>query len=294
MHHFLRWLRQHGASLDQLSQADVDHWTAGHLDQAVALAAFLRWAARRHHAPRGIRPPSRRDRTVRLSTGQDELYAAARRCLTDSTIPPGHRLAVGLVVLYGQPLTRICRLRVSDLEHHDDETTTITLGRTPLALLPPLAAVARTVADTALHDAVRAGVSTGFTDQPVWLFPGLPLTKHAHPSITPGLPNSAGWPVHYMRATPPHLDPSLSIHAMHVFRADTEDAATRLIRTLADTGLQPQLEHYGPRRIYVVVNSTRPDIVDLALSVGPTVRRVPTLRELRPREITTLDASGHV
>ncbi len=181
-HHFLRWLRQHGASLDQLRQADVDQWTADHLEQAVALAAFLRWAARRHHVPRGIRPPSRRDRTVRLSTSQDELYAAARRCLTDATIPPGHRLAVGLVVLYGQPLTRICRLRVSDLQHHDDGITTITLGRTPLALLPPLAAVARTVADTALQDAVRSGVSTGFTNQPVWLFPGLPLTKHAHPT----------------------------------------------------------------------------------------------------------------
>ena len=69
---------------------------------------------------------------------------------------------------------------------------------------------------------------------------------------------------------------------MHVFRADTEDAATRLIRTLADTGLEPQLERHGPRRIYVVVNSTRPDIVNLALSVGPTVRRVPTLDELHP------------
>lgn len=133
--------------------------------------------------PRDIRPPNLAAvATGRLSTGQQELYAAARRCLTDASVPAGHRLAAALVVLHGQPLTRICRLRVDDPQAGPDGSTTISLGRVPLTLLPPLDDVAQAAAAGAIRDAVRTGVSTGFTGQPVWLFPGLPLTKHADPT----------------------------------------------------------------------------------------------------------------
>lgn len=118
----------------------------------------------------------------RLSTGQDELYAAVRRCLTDVSVPAGHRLAAALVLLFGQPLSRICRLRVDELEPGPDGTVTLSLGRVPLTLHPPLADIALAAAAGAVHDAVRTGVGTGFTEQPGWLFPGLPLTKHADPT----------------------------------------------------------------------------------------------------------------
>lgn len=144
---------------------------------------FLRWAGRRQHCPGGLRLPDPNGRgTVRLGTGQEELFAAARRCLTDPSLPPGHRLAGGLVVLYGQPLSRICRLRVADLSRAEDGSTTLKLGRTPLTLLPPLAEAAHALARAAARDVVRRGVGTGFTNTAGWLFPGLPLTKPVGPA----------------------------------------------------------------------------------------------------------------
>lgn len=79
-------------------------------------------------------------------------------------------------------MTRICRLRVDDLQADADGHTTLQLGRTPLTLLEPLAEIAHVAAQTALTDAARAGVSTGFTSTPTWLFHGLPLTKHTDPT----------------------------------------------------------------------------------------------------------------
>ncbi len=180
---FASWLRQQNNSLADFAQAALDEYAANHLDSVAELGSYVRWAARRGHVPRGLRPPEHQPRTVRLHSSQDELYAAARRCLTDQTISPGHRLAAGLVVLYGQPLTRICRLRTTDLHLSPDGTTaTLRLGKTPVALLPPLADAARHLVQQPTHGAVRTGVGTGFAAEPEWLFPGLPLTRHLGPA----------------------------------------------------------------------------------------------------------------
>ena len=81
---FANWLRQHDSSLAALTQAPLDVWVADHLDSAAELSSFLRWAVRRRYVPRGLRPPQPRPRAVRLHSSQDELYAAARRCRTDT------------------------------------------------------------------------------------------------------------------------------------------------------------------------------------------------------------------
>ena len=111
-----------------------------------------------------------------------ELYAVARSCLTDASIPGGLRLAGCLILLYGQPLNRINLLKTSDLHRDNDSTTSIQLGRTPLTLPPALADIAHMAAQTASDDVSRIGVSTGFATSPVWLFPGLPMTKPADPT----------------------------------------------------------------------------------------------------------------
>lgn len=87
-----------------------------------------------------------------------------------------------MVVLYGQPLTRICRLRTTDLHLEPDGTATLRLGRTPVVLLPPLTDAARSLIQTPAHGAVRTGVGTGFAAKPERLFPGLPLTRHIGPA----------------------------------------------------------------------------------------------------------------
>lgn len=119
------------------------------------LAAFLAWAGRRGHTTRGLQAAPESGRTPRLATAQQDLYAAARRCLTDHTLPTGRRLAAALVLLYGQPLARISTLQTDDLQLAADGTTTLGLGPTPVTLLPPLDEIARHAAATAAQQVSR-------------------------------------------------------------------------------------------------------------------------------------------
>lgn len=64
-----------------------------------------------------------------------------------------------------------------------------------------------------------------------------------------------------------------------VYVADDVHAA-RLHNLLASEGLAAEIERFGPKAVYVVVDSTRPDLPALARSAGRSIRRVYTLDEL--------------
>ena len=121
----------------------------------------------RHHRPTRRRPLGDRrhhhplsDQTVPALEQQDQAHSAARRIgrtqrstrhraadshrrrlITQLVINPElelrTRVAGLLILLYGQPLARITRLRVADIHHYNDQTS-ITLGRDRLALPAPI------------------------------------------------------------------------------------------------------------------------------------------------------------
>jgi len=64
-----------------------------------------------------------------------------------------------------------------------------------------------------------------------------------------------------------------------VYRADEPDAA-RLHKLSNSQGLPAEIERFGPKAVYVVVNSTRPDLSALARSAVGSVRQVLALDEL--------------
>ena len=66
---------------------------------------------------------------------------------------------------------------------------------------------------------------------------------------------------------------------MAVYRADEPDAA-RLHKLLTSQGLPAEIERFGARAVYVIVNSTRSDVPALAKSAGRSVRQVLDLDQL--------------
>ncbi|MDN5762234.1 MAG: hypothetical protein L0H41_07960 [Microlunatus sp.] len=82
-----------------------------------------------------------------------------------------------LVLLYGQPLTRICQLRLTDVDL-SSQMTSLRLGGTPVELPHRVADVLREViADRTQR--TTPGVSHGLVPHPVWLFPGRPASQPA-------------------------------------------------------------------------------------------------------------------
>jgi hypothetical protein len=160
---FLAWLRSRGSTLATCRQADVDRW----LDtgpSACLARDFLAWAASRRHCQQLtiLAPP----RTTGPAISQDQRWALAARLLHDTTLEPTDRVAGSLLLLYGQPLSRIAAMTTSQVTRHDDQTL-IRLGRHNVAIPGPLA-------DAALH-LIKDGRSyrgVGSPPATTWLFPG--------------------------------------------------------------------------------------------------------------------------
>ncbi|WP_327097450.1 hypothetical protein OIE68_00800 [Nocardia vinacea] len=106
--------------------------------------------------------------TLRTGAGQpitqSRRLALLRRVLTDDRPPIRSRVAAALMLLYGQPATRLVRLTVEDVITHGDQVL-IRLG-TPLSPVPePLGGLLlKLVGNRQNMNTVNAGSR--------WLFPG--------------------------------------------------------------------------------------------------------------------------
>jgi hypothetical protein len=83
-----------------------------------------------------------------------------RGLLHDHDLDPRDRFAGSLVLLFGQPLTRIAKLRRDDLIDHGDRVA-VRLGREPVELPDPLARIA---IDLRANHAGRARVAAADSD----------------------------------------------------------------------------------------------------------------------------------
>ena len=167
---FLSWLDTNGLSLSSLDQASVDRFFAHHHSQA-AVGTFLNWAIRQ-----GLTNPvqivGRKPAPPRPPVPDDILWAKVDQLVDDESIPLGSRLIGLLVLVFAQRISDCVRLRRSDVT--DDETMRIALGRTPLTLPSPIAALLR-------HHLEELSTRRPYLDGgPDWLFPG--ATPHCHVS----------------------------------------------------------------------------------------------------------------
>ena len=159
----LSWLRERGITLDSSGQRDIDDWL--HTGPAARQARdFLSWAATRGHCQRlDIPAPARADGPA---ISQDQRWALAARLLNDSALETTDRIAGCLLLLYGQPLSRIAVMTTSQVTGTGD-TLTIRLGSHDAPVPGPLAsAVANLISNG------RAYRGVGSPSRTTWLFPG--------------------------------------------------------------------------------------------------------------------------
>ncbi len=159
----LAWLRSHGTTLASCGQADIDDWL--HTGPAACLARdFLTWADRHGHCPKLAIPAPARGTGAAVS--QDQRWQLAARLLHDTALDPTDRVAGCLLLLYGQPLSRIAITTTSQVTRHDNEVL-IRLGCHDVPVPGPLAtATLQLISDGRSHRGVGSPPAT------TWLFPG--------------------------------------------------------------------------------------------------------------------------
>lgn len=168
----LTHLESLGVTTDELDQSHLDAWLAAGPTTRYTARTFVIWAVRNRRLP-AVNFPHRTGKT-RPVLPEDKRLAMLRRCFRDEQwASPGIRLAASLLLLYGQPVSRICRLRLKDIARHRD-VVTFDFGDEP-AIVPP---VMQALLDQ--HLAQRPNTSTAANADSPWLFPGFrpgqPLT----------------------------------------------------------------------------------------------------------------------
>ena len=162
---FLDWLEAHNLTLGSCTQADLDRWRSD--DSGVyrfETGNFIRWA-RANKLTAAHLASVRWGGPAQLLDDQHR-WDTARRLLHDEDLNAEDRLAGLLVLLYAQGATTISRMRVEQI-HIDAHDVRLQLGRVPIQLPEPVAALAR---DVIAH---RKGHATiGAVAPSPWLFPG--------------------------------------------------------------------------------------------------------------------------
>src|SRR5215813_13451032 len=121
----LAWLRGRGTELAACGQADIDQWLRTGPSACLA-RDFLAWAASRGHCQRLSIPAPPRATGPAIS--QDQRWTLTAQLLHDTTLDPTDRVAGCLLLLYGQPLSRIAAMTTSQVTRRGIETF-LQLGR---------------------------------------------------------------------------------------------------------------------------------------------------------------------
>ncbi len=171
---FLSWLDQHGLTLKTLKQVDIDKWLTTGPASRNKIRCFRAWA-HSHDLTGHMTVPSRPHEQTADLLDEDERDQQLHRCLFDEALPIDVRVAGGLVLLFGAPLTKIVQLSVGHVTSQMGNTY-LQLDQRPVFLPPRLA--------TLVHQHVQllrplSAISRN-TSSTEWLFPGLmpgqPLT----------------------------------------------------------------------------------------------------------------------
>ncbi len=160
---FLGWLRRNATTVAGVTQSHLDNWVLTHRSQQHALRAFLVWAAEHGYAPSGLEVPVAEIAESRETLDPEDRWRLINRCLHDHGLDPATRLAGCLVLLFGQPLTRITTLPLDAVAAGAGHVT-LQLGQTPLLMAAPLDQVV-----VAAHAQARKRQS----NSGAWLFPGM-------------------------------------------------------------------------------------------------------------------------
>lgn len=170
---FLAWLDQRGVSLAGVSQPDIDAWLAGAPAQRYTIRYFLRWARARQLAG-PLTVPRRQARNPDQALPEGQRWNQLQRCLRDDSLPLNVRVAGSLLLLYGQPVSRIAQMTTAQLTRDQDENAYLTFSQHPVLVPPALARLITELTATATPVAVLGGRG----NPTPWLFPGQVPGRH--------------------------------------------------------------------------------------------------------------------
>lgn len=167
---FLTWLHTHGVQLTDLNQNVLDSYAGTDLARAMALRGFLHWSHQSRLTPR-LQPPQRPRSLPQVTVGHDERWTHVETLLHDDSIRLHVRVAGLFILLYAQPVSRVCRMHRDQITLHPSHVVAVTFDQFPIELPTPL--------NQLVIDHLQGRGHASYVSQPDhWLFPGGIPGKH--------------------------------------------------------------------------------------------------------------------
>ncbi|MCC3311418.1 MULTISPECIES: hypothetical protein [Nocardia] len=159
----LIWLDEYEIDLADMTQDLLDAYLAEYPGRGSTLARFIEWTNNTHLTDNlRIPPPHRPDLQVRLS--DDQRWAYVETLLHNDSIRRYTRIAGLFMLLFAQPLSRICRMRHDQIALQADGTVTTTFDTVAIEMPEPL--------DQLLRDHLTDTGPASYANHGIWLFPG--------------------------------------------------------------------------------------------------------------------------
>jgi hypothetical protein len=160
----LTWLAERGKTLDAATQTDLEHYLCDYPGQRTTLAPLFQWA-QRTGLTSGVMPPVPPRAQPHVTLSDQARWEHVELLLHDDTIRLYSRVAGLLMLLFAQPLSRICRMRTSQITAHNDGHVSVNFDTFDLELPEPLDQLV-------LQQIARRGQASYVSRADHWLFPG--------------------------------------------------------------------------------------------------------------------------
>ena len=160
----LSWAAEHGTTIAQLTQPDLETYLDEHPAGRYAQCRFVGWLNTSGTNPHlTLTYPTPAPPQVTLSDA--DRWGHVERLLHDDTIRPYTRIAGLFMLLFAQPLAVICAMRTDQVRLHPDDTVTVTFDTDAIQLPDPLDDLVR-------QHLTRRGQASYVARDNGWLFPG--------------------------------------------------------------------------------------------------------------------------
>jgi hypothetical protein len=161
---FLAWLEHGSQTLATASQGDLERYLVAYPGRAEVLIPFIVWA-NQAKITAGLATPKWQRGAPLVALSDTERWSHVELLLHDQSIRLYVRVAGLLTLLFAQPLTRICRMKASQISQDPGGPVTITFDTIAIELPDPLDQLV-------LQQLDRQGQASYASHPDHWLFPG--------------------------------------------------------------------------------------------------------------------------
>ena len=161
----LVWLEARGRSIETATQSDLEEYLVTQPKSAIGeLGQFLIWT-RQTGLNSALTSTYQSSSEPQVTMSDDDRWAHVNTLLHDETIRLHTRIAGLLMLLFAQPITRICAMRTDQVDTSSPDNVLVTFEATPIEMPEALAELIRTHLS-------RRGQASYVSHDNGWLFPG--------------------------------------------------------------------------------------------------------------------------